>query len=346
VVDSTEAIEQLLSFGLPELPDPRRHVYLNFGGQIYFDVTNTAGLSDDRSCSTSAAADFDNDMDLDLYLVCHDRAGNLPNQLMENDGNGVFSLVPDAAGALGTNLGVGDALALADFDSDGFIDILVTNGAGVEPLVTDGPTELFKNSGNGNNWLAINLHGTQSNSQGIGASVIVTANGISQYRFQDGGMHRFAQNHARLHFGLADNTEVETIEVRWPSGTIQVLETIVANQFLDITEPSDGDADFDTIDDAIDNCLGVANLDQRDTDGDGFGNYCDPDHNNDCIINFLDVQIMAADFLQTGSSLDTDINGDQVVNFVDAFAVFNGFLSEPGPSAMASCPLAVQADSL
>ncbi|MFK8032197.1 MAG: dockerin type I domain-containing protein [Gammaproteobacteria bacterium] len=93
------------------------------------------------------------------------------------------------------------------------------------------------------------------------------------------------------------------------------------------------DSDEDGIDDTLDNCLWFANASQLDTDGDGFGNACDADFNNDCSINFLDYSVLTQNFLSTQDEL-FDLNGDGVINFIDV-SIFSGvFLGEPGPSAV------------
>ncbi len=94
------------------------------------------------------------------------------------------------------------------------------------------------------------------------------------------------------------------------------------------------DTDMDGIDDALDNCTLVANADQRDTNDDGFGNICDPDLNNDGIVNSLDLALLREVFLSTDP--DADFNGDGSVNFAD-FLIMRPFLSAmlpPGPSGL------------
>ena len=92
------------------------------------------------------------------------------------------------------------------------------------------------------------------------------------------------------------------------------------------------DTDGDGIADDMDNCLGVFNPDQRDTDGDGFGNRCDADFNNDGVVNFADLAIFRSRFGTTNP--DADLNGDGVVNFAD-LAIFNTLFGKPpGPSAV------------
>ena len=233
---STEAISNLETIGFNPALTPKPDRLLDRVGDTYQNIGWSSAVGFDRASLSVVAADFDNDMDLDIYLVCGDAAHNLPNVLLENDGTGQFTEVVGAAGASGTSGGMGDSAALADFNSDGFMDILVTNGADQTPLNLDGPTELFQNMGNDNHWLGIDLQGSTSNAEGIGAVVYVDAGGTRQVRFQDGGMHRFSQNHSRLHFGLAGHTMVDLIEIRWPSGLVEQLADIPADQIVRIRE--------------------------------------------------------------------------------------------------------------
>lgn len=91
------------------------------------------------------------------------------------------------------------------------------------------------------------------------------------------------------------------------------------------------DSDGDGIPDDRDNCIAAFNPDQRDSDGDGFGNRCDADLNNDGTVNFADLQLFRQRF--GSSDPDADFNGDGVVNFAD-LAIFNSLFGRaPGPSA-------------
>lgn len=83
---------------------------------------------------------------------------------------------------------------------------------------------------------------------------------------------------------------------------------------------------------SLDNCLDIANENQRDTDNDGFGNLCDPDLNNDNIVNFADISLWVEQFASTSD--DEDFNGDGSVNFVDYSILVSFFLLPPGPSGL------------
>lgn len=105
---------------------------------------------------------------------------------------------------------------------------------------------------------------------------------------------------------------------------------------IEIETASNNDADFDSVDDDADNCIDVANTDQRDTDGDGIGNACDPDLDNSCFVDFLDLGLFKNVFLS--GDPDGDLDGDGLVGFLDLGIVKIFFLAPPGPSANGCTP--------
>jgi ASPIC and UnbV/FG-GAP-like repeat len=238
VARSTQPIEHVQVEGFQPTRGELPNVLLLQRGGKFVNHTRSGEVASLTACHSAVAGDFDNDMDLDLYLVCAGAVENLPDLLYENDGTGNFRLVPHAGGASGSVQGRGDAVVTADYDCDGFLDLFVTNGAGLEPFA-NGPHQLFRNRGNGHHWLEIDLEGVISNRDAIGASVELEAGGVVQRREQRGGMHGYAQNHQRLHFGLAGNTKVSWLKVRWPSGRMQRITDIQADQILRIREPAD-----------------------------------------------------------------------------------------------------------
>ncbi|WP_319548777.1 FG-GAP-like repeat-containing protein [Desulfogranum marinum] len=214
-------------------------LYIHNGVQLE-DRTVQSGINKHLAGRSVVIADFDNDMDQDIYVVNALLVENTPNILYENNGAGDFIEVPAAGGAAGTSLGLGDHVVTADYNRDGFLDLFVTNGRYPPPFDHLGPIQLFKNNGNNNHWIEIDLEGTVSNRDGIGASLFVTAGGVTQLREQNAGMHRDSQNHMRIHFGLGQNSTVERLEVNWPSGIVQVIENISADQILRVVESSGG----------------------------------------------------------------------------------------------------------
>ncbi|KPJ92449.1 MAG: hypothetical protein AMJ53_09350 [Gammaproteobacteria bacterium SG8_11] len=105
---------------------------------------------------------------------------------------------------------------------------------------------------------------------------------------------------------------------------------ILRSQFFQPPGPSNPDSDRDGIPDKSDNCVIVANSDQRDTDNDGFGSICDPDLNNDFYVNFVDLGM----FRQVYGSDDenADFNGDGLVDDADLDIMKAYFFGPPGPS--------------
>jgi len=130
----------------------------------------------------------------------------------------------------------------ADFDNDGCLDLFIATGGSMGRSLgipsERGGYRLYHNLCNtGNHWLEIDLEGTKSNRDGIGARVELLAGNLKQVRIQDGGIHHRGQNHARLHFGLGKSQQVVKLTIRWPSGTVQDLANFHADRVIRIKEP-------------------------------------------------------------------------------------------------------------
>lgn len=103
------------------------------------------------------------------------------------------------------------------------------------------------------------------------------------------------------------------------------------------TDPPGHDCELDGVPDNLDNCIIIANADQRDSDGDFYGNRCDADLNNDCIVNAIDLGMLKTVFF--GNDPDADFNGDGFVNAIDLGILKNLFFHRPGPSGVGgNCP--------
>jgi hypothetical protein len=228
--------------GITKPEEAPARLFMNRGGKLV-EESERRGVNDHLVAGVNVVSgDFDNDMDLDLFVLASGLVGKHRNLLLLNRGDGHFEADLSAGGAAGQLGGVGDSVTTVDFDADGFLDLFIATGGSMGRSLglpsDDGGYQLYRNVGNGNHWLEIDLEGTASNRDGIGARVEVVAGGVSQLRIQDGGVHHRGQNHSRLHFGLGLNEQVETIRVQWPSGTVQELSGVEANQLLRITEPA------------------------------------------------------------------------------------------------------------
>ncbi len=241
--DSTQPITELTFTGssAPDMPSQPRLLLNTSSG--FVDATVQSGFGPNL-CTSGVAGDFDNDMDEDLFLACTRGASNFENLLYENLGDGTFQVVANAGGAAGRsgaafNRGSGDgsaeAVVVADFDLDGFLDLFISNGNNKRPQDFGGQNDLFNNAGNENNWLELDLEGTTDNRDGIGSVVLVTAGGVTQYREANGGYHRWSQNFNRIHVGLGTN-ETADVTVQWPDGTTDVYTNVQANALYRATQ--------------------------------------------------------------------------------------------------------------
>jgi hypothetical protein len=121
-------------------------------------------------------------------------------------------------------------LAAADVNNDGSVELLINN--------SHDPPSLLRNIAPQQNWILLKLIGTVSNRSAIGARVAVRIGSHTQEQEVRSGSGYISQSDFRLHFGTGSATSVDSIEVRWPSGTVQRMENTPANQIVVITEKS------------------------------------------------------------------------------------------------------------
>jgi enediyne biosynthesis protein E4 len=154
-----------------------------------------------------------------------------PPHLFRNLGKGKFADVTKSAGAEFAAARVGRAVAYADVFNNGRLDVLFTTNGGAP--------KLFRNveaPGNANHSVRLKLVGTKSNRDGIGAVVkLATADGTQTQMLRSGSSY-LAANELVLTFGLGKQSQAETIEIRWPSGTVDKLTAVNAGQTVTITE--------------------------------------------------------------------------------------------------------------
>jgi len=210
---------------------------------IFEDVTARSGLAAATRTLTGwgiGLYDFDNDGFKDAFTAnAHfpaldrflGREPSLPNSLFRNLGNGRFEDVSRGAGADFQNAGQYRGAAFADFDNDGRIDAVVAD--------VNGPPRLFHNiTPNSGHWLALKLTGTRSNRDGIGAKIALTlASGRQLFNHCTTSVGYASSSEPLVRFGLNKETVVKRVEIRWPSGQVQELHDVKADQVLKVGEP-------------------------------------------------------------------------------------------------------------
>ncbi|MFZ3215621.1 MAG: CRTAC1 family protein [Candidatus Acidiferrales bacterium] len=153
-----------------------------------------------------------------------------PPHLFHNLGNGKFAEATQSAGAAFATPRVARGAAYGDINNDGALDLLVATNAG--------PTVLFRNTGATAHRLRIKLVGTKSNRDGIGATVRVTAGNDSQTQMLRSGSSYLSSSELVLTFGLGAHTQIDSIEIHWPSGQKESVAKTAADQFITIKEGS------------------------------------------------------------------------------------------------------------
>jgi hypothetical protein len=216
-------------------------LYRNLGKGIFEDATRASGLAVDNRfvCWGTGFEDFDNDGWPDIAVATGhiypdfekrfpDSPYKSPLLLYRNLGHGHFEELSEEAGKAILVPHSSRGVAFGDFDNDGDIDMLVVN--------LGEPPSLFRNDLSGqNHWIKIRPEGAASNRSAIGARVEVIANGRKLVREQQSQSSFVSCNDFRLHFGLGSATQAD-IHVRWPSGIVQSLQGLKADQLYTIKE--------------------------------------------------------------------------------------------------------------
>ncbi|MCB0466319.1 MAG: VCBS repeat-containing protein [Aequorivita sp.] len=207
-------------------------LFINDNGNFIEQTTSAIALEAGSSFG-SAFADVDNDGDLDL-LVCNAYfTGQETNSLFINDGTGNFT--KDTNSALANHQGNTFGCAFGDYNNDGWLDVILAN-----TLNENQSNSLFKNTGSGNNWIKIRCVGDPSNGSAVGAKVRVRAtingNEVLQTRQIEAASGYCSQNSYTNHFGLGNASNVDEIEIHWPSGAVETFTDIDENNSYLIVE--------------------------------------------------------------------------------------------------------------
>jgi hypothetical protein len=222
-------------------------LYINQGNGQFTNAgepSRVASLTRTMSGWSNGIVDLDNDGWKDLVVARGNVMDNIaeiskhftyaePNSVFRNLGNGQFADVSATAGADFTRPAPNRGLAYGDLDNDGRMDLVITS--------LGGPVRVLRNiTETHNHWILLKLVGTKSNRMGLGAQIRVTTDdGRKLYNEATTSTGYAASSDPRVHFGLGKSRMIREIEIRWPSGTRQLLQDVTADRVLEVTEPRD-----------------------------------------------------------------------------------------------------------
>lgn len=220
------------------------NLYRNLGDNLFEERTNSSGLGRNTRFLGWGAGfiDFDNDGLPDILLVnghvypevqeLETEAGYRQRKVLyRNLGDGRFADVSHAGGPGILETVSARGCAFGDFDNDGDIDVAIN-------CINDVPQLLRCDASHQNNWLKVKLVGVKSNRSAIGARIYCTPEGGRRQmeEIRSGGSY-LSQNDLRAHFGLQTSKRAD-LEIHWPSGLVEHISAVTANQVMRITEGS------------------------------------------------------------------------------------------------------------
>ena len=232
-----------LDLVVTHLDNQLARLYRNLGEGMFEDATIDSKLgyaTYHYSEYGTRFFDYDNDGRVDLFLATGNILDNIrlyhpdvgyrePKLMFRNLGNGTFQNVSASLGPDFLVPTTSRGAALGDFDNDGDLDLLLSNcGERAQLLRNDGA--------NANHWLEILLVGTRSNRDAVGARATLTAGDLKICQQRKGGMSYQSAHDPRLHFGLGNRAQVDSLEILWPSGAKTRLEKLPADRILTIQE--------------------------------------------------------------------------------------------------------------
>ena len=221
-------------------------LFMNNGRSGFDDATSKSGM---RALTLHMAGfgvgmyDFDNDGWKDLFFT-RGHVGALPqpgqavgqnNSVFHNGGrDGSWKSFTEEAGLGATPPARHRGCAFADLDGDGRIDVVAT--------AIEAPAEIWMNrSPASGHWLEIALEGTRSNRDGMGARIKVISKTVgAQYNHMTESVGYASASYGPVHFGLGPDPQADTVEIIWPSGTVQKLQGISADRIVKVKEPPPG----------------------------------------------------------------------------------------------------------
>jgi len=214
-------------------------LFRNLGGKSFRYASPAAKivqLSESYSGWSNGFIDYNNDGWKDLYSANGDVDNLVPysrqhDTMFENLDGKEFLDVSQQMGKDFLRLGYQRGSAFADLNNDGFMDLVVTS-------LNQKPRILLNSADNGNHWLLVETTGRKSNRDAIGTKIkVTTPSGRALYNHVTVSVGFMSSSDRRVHFGLGSEKTAASVEIRWPSGAVQTLSDVAADQILKVIEP-------------------------------------------------------------------------------------------------------------
>jgi enediyne biosynthesis protein E4 len=225
------------------LANQRYALFRNNKGS-FDDVSDSAGISEITMPHSGWGAkmiDYDNDGWRDIFVAQGHVMDNIeltdpslrylePPLLIKNNAGKFRNVSQESGPAFRVPLSARGA-AFGDLDNDGCIDIAIN--------CNDGPAVILRNQGGtGNHWLLVNLVGSVSNRDGFGARVhVISEQGLEQHAYVSSAGSYLSASDKRVHFGLGTSRKVRLLEINWPSGIVQEINSVDTDQIITVREP-------------------------------------------------------------------------------------------------------------